>query len=167
MKFNRMISQHLSRCFVTAFVYALLLLITHPILAQDYLLLKGQTRDTTLAPIPYANVLAIDTATKNMEAFAVTDATGSFQLRLQAGKVYELQATFVGYMPYSQIIRLQAAPQQPYVILLKEAVNQLDGVTVVAEMPVLVRGDTISYKAEAFTDGDERKLEDVLEDTAA
>ena len=45
---------------------------------------------------------------------------------------------------------------------MKESVSSLDEVTVIAERPVLVQGDTISYKAEVFTKGDERKLEDVL-----
>ncbi len=132
--------------------------------AQNHVLLKGQTRDSTFAPIAFANVMAIDTATQEMKAFAVTDVKGGFQLRLQANTVYEIKVTFVGFVPFSQHLQLERSADDPFIIVLKEAVNALDEVTVVAEMPVLVRGDTISYKAEAFTKGDERKLEDVLEE---
>lgn len=132
--------------------------------AQNHVLLKGQTRDTALAPIAFANVMAIDTATQEMKAFAVTDVRGGFQLRLKEQTVYEIKVTFVGYVPFSQYLQLDHSPEDPLMIIMKEAVNALDEVTVVAEMPVLVRGDTISYKAEAFTKGDERKLEDVLEE---
>ena len=129
---------------------------------QNHVLLKGQTRDTTMAPVAFANVMAIDTTTKEMKAFAVTDVNGGFQLRLQENIVYEIKVTFVGFVPVSQYLSLEKSPEYPLMIVMKEAVNALDEVTVVAEMPVLVRGDTISYKAEAFTKGDERKLEDVL-----
>ncbi|MEO9483134.1 MAG: carboxypeptidase-like regulatory domain-containing protein [Ekhidna sp.] len=132
--------------------------------AQDHVLLKGQTRDSTFTPIAFANVMAIDTATKEMKAFAVTDVKGGFQLRLKKHTVYELKVTFVGFVPISEYLVLEEASDDPFLIVMKEAVNSLDEVTVVAEMPVLVQGDTISYKAEAFTKGDERKLEDVLEE---
>lgn len=132
--------------------------------AQNHVLLKGQTRDTTYAPIAFANVMAIDTATKEMKAFAVTDVKGGFQLRLQANTVYEIKVTFVGFVPLSQHLQLDNTPDDPLILIMKESINSLDEVTVVAEMPVLVQGDTISYKAEAFTNGDERKLEDVLEE---
>ncbi|WP_420576763.1 carboxypeptidase-like regulatory domain-containing protein [Ekhidna sp.] len=144
--------------------YCFLTLCAFFVLGQNHLLLKGQTRDTTLAPVAFANVMAIDTATQEMKGFAVTDVKGNFQLRLEQGRVYELQVTFVGFVPISQYLKLDQQPDDPLVIIMNEAVNQLDQVTVVAEMPVLVRGDTISYKAEAFTKGDERKLEDVLEE---
>ena len=131
---------------------------------QEYLLLKGQTRDSALTIIPFANVMVMDTATQEMEGFAVSDTRGNFQIRVKKDRPYELQVTYVGYVPYKQLIRLNESTTDPYIIVLREAVGELDQVTVVAEMPVLVRGDTVSYKAEAFTDGDERKLEDVLED---
>ncbi|MEP0986048.1 carboxypeptidase-like regulatory domain-containing protein [Ekhidna sp.] len=139
-------------------------LVSFGIQAQNHILLKGQTRDSTFAPIAFANVIAIDTATQEMKAFAVTDVKGGFQIRLQENTVYEIKVTFVGYVPFSQYMKLDKFPETPLTIIMKEAVNALDEVTVVAEMPVLVRGDTISYKAEAFTKGDERKLEDVLEE---
>ncbi len=132
--------------------------------SQDHVLLKGQTRDSTFAPIAFANVMAIDTTTKEMKAFAVTDVKGAFQLRLKKNTVYELKATFVGYIPISQYLTLEETSEDPLLVIMKESVSSLDEVTVVAEMPVMVQGDTISYKAEAFTKGDERKLEDVLEE---
>src|SRR5690606_3209715 len=38
----------------------------------------------------------------------------------------------------------------------------LEGVEIVYEMPVSIKGDTIVYNADSFTSGTERKLEDVL-----
>jgi len=117
-----------------------------------------------MAPVAFANVMAVDTVTKEMKGFTVTDVNGNFQLRLEKNTVYELKITFVGFKPISEYIRYDQKPEVPLMILMREAVNALDQVTVVAEMPVVMQGDTISYKADAFTKGDERKLEDVLEE---
>src|SRR5690606_21573494 len=38
----------------------------------------------------------------------------------------------------------------------------LEGIEIVHEMPVSIKGDTIIYNADSFTSGTERKLEDVL-----
>jgi hypothetical protein len=38
---------------------------------------------------------------------------------------------------------------------------ELDGVEIVREMPVSIKGDTIVYNADSFKTGEERKLEDV------
>ncbi|NQZ75263.1 MAG: carboxypeptidase-like regulatory domain-containing protein [Ekhidna sp.] len=146
------------------FTSIFLLLLSTAVFSQNQLILEGQTIDTTLTAIPFANVMLVDTATQEMSGFAVTDVNGNFKLRLDKGRVYELQVTFVGFVPVKQLISLDEKPTDPYMVIMKEAINALDQVTVVTEMPVIVRGDTISYKAEAFTDGDERKLEDVLEE---
>ena len=45
---------------------------------------------------------------------------------------------------------------------LESEAAQLDGVELVYEMPVTVRGDTIVYNADSFNRGDEKKLGDVL-----
>ncbi|MGB0788855.1 MAG: TonB-dependent receptor, partial [Marinirhabdus sp.] len=45
---------------------------------------------------------------------------------------------------------------------LNPLANQLDGVEIVYEMPVTVRGDTIVYNADSFNTGNEKKLGDVM-----
>ncbi len=47
-------------------------------------------------------------------------------------------------------------------ISLDEGTVELDGVEIVREMPVSIKGDTIVYNADSFKSGTERKLEDVL-----
>jgi hypothetical protein len=39
---------------------------------------------------------------------------------------------------------------------------ELDGVEIVREMPVSIKGDTIVYNTDSFKTGEERKLEDVF-----
>jgi hypothetical protein len=132
--------------------------------SQNSILYYGEVRDTVGAPLQFANVLAIDTITKKMSGFAVTNVEGQFKLRLDAQKTYQLKITFIGYAPFERYIQPKESNEQPLLFILNSNVTQLGVVEVVAEMPVTIQGDTITYKAEAFTQGNERKLEDVLED---
>jgi hypothetical protein len=43
-----------------------------------------------------------------------------------------------------------------------DGADQLDAISIVYEMPVTIKGDTIVYNADSFTNGTERKLEDTL-----
>ncbi|WP_268122766.1 carboxypeptidase regulatory-like domain-containing protein [Roseivirga pacifica] len=132
--------------------------------AQGKIALLGEVRDSLGIPLQFANVMALDTATRKMASFGVTNEAGAFRLNIEPGKVYKLQASFIGYVPFERIISLTESNEVPFLITLKNDVTQLSDVEVVTEMPVLIQGDTVTYKAEAFTQGNERKLENVLED---
>lgn len=132
--------------------------------AQEKINYFGEVRDTLGSPLQFANVLALDTVTNKMAAFAVTNQQGQFRLSLEANKAYKLQATFIGYLPFEGYFSPTESNSIPYRITLKSDVKRLNDVEVVQEMPVLIQGDTITYKADVFTQGNERKLEDVLQD---
>ncbi|HAH37055.1 MAG TPA: TonB-dependent receptor, partial [Algoriphagus sp.] len=51
----------------------------------------------------------------------------------------------------------------PLNVTLQQADTELGVVEVVSELPVTMKGDTLTYKTDAFTTGSERKLEHVLE----
>lgn len=146
------------------FIITLLFAFLAQVKAQEKIVYLGEVRDSLGAPLQFANVLAIDTLTNKMASFGVTNPQGQFRLSLEANKTYKLQATFIGYFPFEGIFSPKESNSIPYRITLKNDVRQLSDVEVVQEMPVLIQGDTITYKAEVFTDGNERKLEDVLED---
>ncbi|MEM9895009.1 MAG: carboxypeptidase-like regulatory domain-containing protein [Bacteroidota bacterium] len=132
--------------------------------AQNSILFSGEVTDTLNVPVAFANVLAVDTSSQEMAGFAVTDIDGQFKIRLGANKGYLLKITYVGYYPFEQVITPTETNEIPYRFPLSTQTTNLGEVEVVAEMPVTFSGDTISYKVEAFTQGNERKLEDVLED---
>ncbi|MEQ8547213.1 MAG: carboxypeptidase-like regulatory domain-containing protein [Cyclobacteriaceae bacterium] len=142
----------------------IILLCSWSVLAQGSVLFYGEARDSLGMPLQFANALAIDTTTQAMSGFAVTNLNGEFKLRLAQGKTYQLKITFIGYVPFERLITPTESNKIPYSFTLNSDITQLGAVEVVAEMPVTFRGDTIVYKVEAFNQGDERKLEDVLED---
>jgi hypothetical protein len=143
---------------------AFCLVICSQVRAQDKITYFAEVRDSKGAPLQFANAIAIDTLSLAMEAFAVSDRDGQFKLALKSNKVYKLQITFIGYIPFEGIIRPRKSNEVPYEIVLTNDVTQLSDVEVVQEMPVLIQGDTITYKTDVFTQGNERKLEDVLQD---
>lgn len=122
----------------------------------------GQVTDTVGIPLQFANVMAMDTVKNTMASFGVTNSNGDFRLSLEDGKVYKLKISFIGFLPFEAIITASENRDLPLSIALKENSRRLSDVEVVTEMPVLIQGDTITYKADAFTQGNERKLGDVL-----
>ena len=132
--------------------------------AQKAVFFAGEVRDSTGAPLQFANVMAVDTVTKKMAGFAVTNTDGQFRISLESGRVYSLKLTFIGYAPMESLITPTESNELHQLFVMNNDGLELDELQIVAEMPVTIRGDTITYAADAFTQGDERKLEDVLED---
>ncbi len=123
----------------------------------------GEVRDSLNNKIQFANVMALDTAKNTIVSFAVTDQQGFFRLSLEKNKAYNLKVSFVGFKSFEAPIKGMDTKDAPLLIKLNPDTRMVEGVEVVHEMPVVVSGDTITYKTDAFTEGTERKLEDVLE----
>lgn len=122
--------------------------------------LEGTVKDTTGVALEMANIMAINNNTKAMDAYAITNDAGKYQLNLNANTPYTIKFSYIGYQSIEkQITTLDKAMN--YNIVLKEG-NMLKEVEVVYEMPVSISGDTIIYNSDSFTNGTERKLEDVL-----
>ncbi len=132
--------------------------------AQQKIAFVGDVRDSLGAPLEFANVLAMDTIKNTIASFGVTNKQGEFRLSLVEGKVYKLKVSFIGFLPFEKVFTARDTKGVPFLITLSSDVKQLDAVEVVTEMPVLIQGDTITYKTDVFTQGNERKLGDVLED---
>lgn len=124
----------------------------------------GSVQDSLGIPLHFANVLAMDTVKNSIAAFGVTDDQGNFRLSLETGKVYLLKVSFIGFLPREALITAKDNSNAPLSIVLYNNAKQLGDVEVVTEMPVLIQGDTITYKADVFAKGNERKLGEVLEE---
>lgn len=124
--------------------------------------LTGQVLDSLNNPISYANVVAINQSTQKIGGFGITNEEGRFKVTLAPGFEYLVRVSFVGYQQFERVIT-EWDPEVQMQIILKQSDTELGLVEVVSEMPVTMRGDTLTYKTDAFTTGNERKLEDVLE----
>jgi hypothetical protein len=124
---------------------------------------EGEVRDSLNNRIEFANVMAVDTVSNTIAAFAVSNREGLFKISLEKDKPYFLKISYVGFKPFQELIKGMATGDAPLLVKLNPDMRMIEGVEVVQEMPVLISGDTVIYKTDAFTDGSERKLEDVLE----
>ena len=140
---------------------ALLLLFASSLLGQT-VTLKGVVKDS-ITPLGFANVIATEVETGSLVSYAITSNEGKYQLDLAPGGAYVLRASFLGYTTQEKQLTLPAdAADYLMDFFLESEAAQLDGVELVYEMPVTVRGDTIVYNADSFNRGDEKKLGDVL-----
>lgn len=124
--------------------------------------IRGVIKDSIGNPLEFANVIATKQGSKDIESYAITNYEGKFQLDVKANQTYVLKASFLGYetIEMTATVGGEAITQD---FVLKPSAAQLDGVEIVYEMPVTVKGDTIIYNADSFTTGEERKLGDVLQ----
>ncbi|MCS5488921.1 carboxypeptidase-like regulatory domain-containing protein [Algoriphagus limi] len=124
--------------------------------------LTGRVLDSLDRPIPYANIVAINQSTQKIGGFGISNDEGKFKITLNPGSEYLLRVSFVGYRQFEMSVT-EWDSETPFLIVLEQADTELGMVEVVSELPVTMKGDTLTYKTDAFTTGNERKLEDVLE----
>ena len=121
---------------------------------------EGTVKDTTGVGLDMANIMAINQQTKAMDAYAITNEAGKFILNLKANTAYTIKASYIGFQSFEKTVTTTTSNMN-FPITLREG-TVLKDVEVVYEMPVTISGDTIIYNSDSFTNGTERKLEDVL-----
>ncbi len=125
--------------------------------------LRGVIKDSIGSPLEFANVIASNKAEGTLESYGITDGQGRYRLSLTSGITYDLKISYLGLK--SELLELTVAEDAQDMerdFVLKSDPNQLDDVELVYEMPVSIKGDTIVYNTDSFTNGTERKLGDVL-----
>ena len=121
---------------------------------------EGTVKDSSGVGLDMANIMAVNQATKAMDAYAITNEAGKFTLNLKANTAYTIKASYIGFQSFEKTVTTGTTTMN-FPISLKEG-TQLKELEIVYEMPVSISGDTIIYNADSFKNGTERKLEDVL-----
>jgi hypothetical protein len=144
------------------FLLAVLLLFTVSLSAQT-INVRGFIKDSIGEPLELANVIATVQSSGAIESYAITNYQGKYQLDLPKNNTYILRASFLGYETKEQVLTVAEDAQNMNLdFVLNSQASELDGVEIVYEMPVTVKGDTIVYNADSFTNGEERKLGDIM-----
>lgn len=126
--------------------------------------ISGTVSGEAEAPLEMANIIVLEQADSSMSAFAFTDSKGFYKLKVAAGGAYILRISYLGYETADKLFKTEAEQKDITVdVSLIKKEQLLNEVNVVEEMPIMISGDTISYKADAFNKGTEKKLEDVLQ----
>ena len=142
---------------ITFFIFLLFTVFTAK---SQNIKLEGIVTDNSKVGLEMANVMAVNQQTKAMDGYSITNDKGKFQLSLKPNTPYIIKVSYIGYATFEEKITT-GTENSTKMIVLAEGM-ELEGVEIVREMPVSIKGDTIVYNADSFTSGTERKLEDVL-----
>ena len=124
--------------------------------------LSGTVKDSTGTGVDMANVIAINTATKGLESYGITNHAGQYKLKLKTANQYTVKVSYLGLKTESFTFTAGEVDAIKDIVMQEQAA-ELDEVEVTYEMPVSVKGDTIVYNTDSFVSGTEKKLKDVLE----
>ena len=123
--------------------------------------LQGRVIDSSGSALIFANTIAIPQTNGKNIIYSITDDQGRYKLLLQKNINYNIEISYVGYQKISDSIILSESTNKDFILTLKnQALNEV--IIIEHSMPVLVKGDTITYRTGAFTNGEERKLGEVL-----
>ncbi len=131
--------------------------------AQNYKI-RGVVKSNEGSALEMANLIAMLASDSSMSGFGFTDESDRYKIALEPNTSYNLRVSYLGYETQDVAITT-AEPKGEFVqnITLTKKDETLEEVQVIEEMPITISGDTISYQADAFNTGTEKKLEDVLE----
>lgn len=147
--------QNLMKTILFLFLFVTTALFSQNIRLEGLILEDGKT------PLEMANVMAINQTTKAMDAYAITNDKGKYLLNLKANATYTIKLSYVG-MANKTVYLTTTAANESKNFSMEAGGMELEGVEIVREMPVSIKGDTIIYNADSFKNGTERKLEDVV-----
>ncbi len=123
--------------------------------------IKGIVKDIQGNPLEMANIIALSLDDASMVGYSITNEKGQYEIKIKNTGKIQLKVSYLGYDSQSKILIL-SDKEIIKNFVLKQSENDLDEVEITYEMPVTVKGDTIMYNADSFTNGKEKKLGDVL-----
>ncbi|MEP6932184.1 MAG: carboxypeptidase-like regulatory domain-containing protein [Flavobacterium sp.] len=121
----------------------------------------GFIQDEQKNPLEMANIMAVNSTTKAMDSYGITNDKGKFQLTLKPNSSYVIKVSYLGMKSKEITIATQNTNMVQNIVMDGYGI-ELEGVEIVREMPVSIKGDTIVYNADSFKSGTEKKLEDIL-----
>ncbi len=151
------------------FLLAVLCLLSAGLYAQNpsspaRFTLQGRAVDTTAAPLASSTVMLLSAKDSSLVNFTRTGDNGAFSFKNIKSGTYVLKISFVGFIPYNQVIK----PTTDAVIdlgalKLKPITRELMEVVVrTAKAPLTIKGDTIEYNASSFKVPPGSTVEDLL-----
>lgn len=138
----------------------LLIFPTFSLFAQQVELM-GKIQDSLNNPLAYVNMIATPLSQENGITFAISNNQGNYQLKLQPDISYVLVITHLGFSKLMDTLRLSKSTVKNFI--LHESTETLESVLVKAEMAMIVKEDTITYRVDNFRTGNEQKLRELLE----
>jgi len=127
--------------------------------------IKGTVSDSLGQPI-FANILIKKSeVTKNVIQYTITDDKGKYNISIkQPLDSLTIEVSSFGYKSQNKSINLINSEKRKYSFnfILEEELNQLNEVVLKTNKRIQIKNDTTVYNPNAFKDGTERTVEDLL-----
>ena len=127
--------------------------------------IEGTVKDSLNNPIQAANIFVQKEKNTGVLSFAYTDGAGYYRLFLEKAGAYILNVSSLSFRKEQIILQIDSLETQTKIVkdfILAPEPFTLSEVVVNAEVPILVKKDTITLNVASFTDGREEVVEDVL-----
>jgi hypothetical protein len=128
-------------------------------------IIKGKLTDTAArAPITEATVSVLNAKDSSLATFSITDKKGGFEFRnLEYGE-YNIVITHGSFETIKRRITLSATEKVIDLgsLAVEKAYKKLGEVVVSTDAPVVMKGDTVQFKADAFRTKPNATVEDLL-----
>ncbi len=125
-------------------------------------IISGTVRDTLQKPIPYVNVFLKIQNQEGIIAFTTTQENGAYELTTDKAGNFELTFSSISFKMETKFISLEKNQNYNLDMILKEETFALDEVIINTDKAITIKKDTIIFKADAFKNGNEETVEDLL-----
>lgn len=140
-------------------IFALLFFFSNCAVISQTVILKGVVKNEEDDVLSYATIIADSDNAKNT-SFSIVDERGLYKIRLKKNTHYIITANYLGYKP--KVIDVKIQKDSILNFKLIPETNELNEVVISYQQPIIIKQDTIKYRVNKFTTGNERKLKDVL-----
>lgn len=151
---------HTSYSIGKIFCLFILVIIANEGLYSQRITLRGSVSSSNEGPLGNANILAFPKKENTKTAFSISNEKGEYQLKLIKNEVYSVRVSYLGYEEL--VFEYSASEDEVKNLILTPKANILDEVVLEYRVPIEVKEDTITYQTDAFVNGKERKLREVL-----
>ena len=124
--------------------------------------IKGRVIEENGEPASFVNLILKSPSDSTTIKFLVSDEKGNFAFENIADGHYLLHVTGVGLKAKFLHLDLSTKKTESIIVVLEEYETLLNDLIVQGQEPIRINGDTVSLDADAFSNGKEQVLEDLL-----
>lgn len=127
--------------------------------------LKGVVEDSLGNKLSFINILVKPRNSEAISSFTYTDADGKYSITLNRFGALVISYKGMSFQEKQLILEIDSIEPPPEIIeniVLREEVFQMEEVVVNADIPIVVKEDTIVLNTASFVNGTEDVVEDVL-----
>ncbi|MDN3674885.1 TonB-dependent receptor [Flavobacterium branchiarum] len=124
---------------------------------------EGIVSDETNKPLESSNVIAKPLQEKASLKFAIADNKGRYRLELEKNVKYEITVSYIGFLEEVFILEPESE-KKSHDFKLKFSGENLKEIVIKHDFkPIIVKKDTLIFDVKAFSNGNERKMKEILE----